>query len=514
MRRFLLVVFALFSFTAAYAETDSEKLLATYLDSLRTSPKALQQFLSNMPKGADLHYHLSGGAFAEELLKLAEGEGFCIQLSDYRVYEDPTCPTSNLLDKVVENPETRQALIAAWSMKHFKVITETGHDHFFKAIGKYSAIVYKHRANVLADISDRSARQNQFYMEIMYTPGGNSSAILDDKIQDKAQLNVEQLKNKLFELGLADLAHKVAEEVNSDEKARIKALRCDKPNPRPGCQVKIGYIYQVQREQSYSRVLAQILMAFEAMKYSPLLVAANLVQPEDGELSLREYQKQMEMIHQAKVWYPKANLALHAGELSEDVVAPQYMQSHIYDAVTYAKASRIGHGTDIMEEALSHPDIYQAMRDHNSIVEINLSSNFFILNMTRENHPLPQYLAERIPVVISTDDEAINRTSISKEFFKAATLFNLDYLDLKRFSRNALHYAFLTGESLWQDNTYERVHPSCSNDIPITFHDTSQGCKDFLQDNPKALAQWDLEARFAMFEQGYSARIGKMPSTN
>lgn len=513
MRRFLVVILVLFSFSMAEATTASEQILTNYLDTLRNEPKALKQFLNNMPKGGDLHYHLSGGAYAEELLKLAEGEGFCVQMSDYRAYEDPNCAKDNLLDTVAKNPETRKMLIAAWSMKHFEGLSETGHDHFFKAIGKYSAIIYKHRAEVLADISDRSARQNQFYMEIMYTPGGNSSALLIDKIQDNDKLSAEQLRDSLLELGLVNLAHHVAEEVNQDEQARLDALRCNKPNPRPGCEVKVGYIYQVQREQSYAKVLAQMVMAFEAMQFSPFLVGANLVQPEDGKLSLQEYQKQMDMIHQAKVWYPNANLALHAGELSGDLVESKHMQSHIYDAVTHARASRIGHGADVLEEALSHPDIYQVMRNMGSTVEINLSSNFYILNTTPEHHPLPKYLEEQIPVVISTDDEAVSRTTITKEYYKAATLFNLDYVSLKHFSRNALHYAFLAGDSLWLDNNFERMQTVCSEDS-VTSQNISDRCITFLRENPKAREQWALEVRFAVFEQDYGARIGKMPPIN
>lgn len=514
MRRCLVIILtSIFFSNIALAATELEQHVAQIFDSVRTDPKALRQFLSDMPKGADLHYHLSGGAYAEELLTLAQGEGFCLDLSTYRVYEDKNCPTANLLDTVAKHDELRKKLISAWSMKHFIADGQNGHDHFFQAIGKYSAIVYKHRAEVLADISDRSAKQNQFYMEIMYTPGGNSSALLDDKIQNKDQLTAEQIKDRLFELGIADLAKGIALEVDGDEAARLKALRCDKPNPRPGCNVKIGYIYQVQREQSHSKVLAQIIMAFEAMQHSSFLIAANLVQPEDGELSLREYQKQMEMIHQAKLWYPKANLALHAGELSGDLVSSEHMQSHIYDAVTYANASRIGHGADVLEEALTHPDIYQIMREKEAVVEINLSSNFFILNIDPEHHPLTQYLAEGIPLVISTDDEAVSRTTISKEYFKATTLFNLDYLQLKRFSRNALQYAFLSGEPLWLDKNYEAIQADCNGDSPAAKIISSQ-CKNFLQTNAKARMQWELEASFLSFENESRTLLGKIPLVN
>jgi adenosine deaminase len=40
-----------------------------------------------------------------------------------------------------------------------------------------------------------------------------------------------------------------------------------------------------------------------------------LVQPEDGVISLRDYDRQMKMLSYFHSIYPKVNIALHAGEL-------------------------------------------------------------------------------------------------------------------------------------------------------------------------------------------------------
>ncbi len=46
---------------------------------LRKSPQELYAFLYQMPKGADLHVHLSGAVYAETYLRIAAEDGLCIE---------------------------------------------------------------------------------------------------------------------------------------------------------------------------------------------------------------------------------------------------------------------------------------------------------------------------------------------------------------------------------------------------------------------------------------------------
>src|SRR5262252_4635062 len=48
------------------------------LASARANPLQLRQFLKKMPKGSDLHYHLSGGVYAETFIRDAVEDGLCI----------------------------------------------------------------------------------------------------------------------------------------------------------------------------------------------------------------------------------------------------------------------------------------------------------------------------------------------------------------------------------------------------------------------------------------------------
>src|SRR5215212_3721943 len=56
----------------------SEQKAAVYFDSIRKSPPKQLAFLLKMPKGADLHNHLSGSIYAERYIEWAAEKGLCV----------------------------------------------------------------------------------------------------------------------------------------------------------------------------------------------------------------------------------------------------------------------------------------------------------------------------------------------------------------------------------------------------------------------------------------------------
>jgi adenosine deaminase len=51
---------------------------AQALERIRSEPPALRDFLKRMPKGADLHSHLSGAVYAETHIRDAIADGLCV----------------------------------------------------------------------------------------------------------------------------------------------------------------------------------------------------------------------------------------------------------------------------------------------------------------------------------------------------------------------------------------------------------------------------------------------------
>src|SRR5215467_4369650 len=56
----------------------AEQKTARYFESVRSQPLLLHAFLQQMPKGGDLHNHLSGAVYAESLIQWAASDGLCV----------------------------------------------------------------------------------------------------------------------------------------------------------------------------------------------------------------------------------------------------------------------------------------------------------------------------------------------------------------------------------------------------------------------------------------------------
>ena len=117
------------------------------------------------------------------------------------------------------------------------------------------------------------------------------------------------------------------------------------------------------------------------------------------------------------------------------------MRFHIREAIEIAGAHRIGHGMDIMHENSPY-DLLRAMRIKNILVEVNLTSNDVILGIKGEWHPFPIYRNFGVPTTLSTDDEGVNRSDLTREYLKAVLEYDLNYTDVKELSRNGLIHAF------------------------------------------------------------------------
>ncbi|RRA50064.1 hypothetical protein D1Y84_09320 [Acidipila sp. EB88] len=270
-----------------------------------------------------------------------------------------------------------------------------------------------------------------------------------------------------------------------------------------GCGVEIRYLFQVLREQPAVDVLAQVVFAFELARADHRVVGLNFVQPEDGFLSMRDYLLQMSMLDAMHRAYPAVHIALHAGELAQGLVPPAGLRFHVRAAVEQGHAERIGHGVDIMYEERP-AELLQEMARRHVLVEINLTSNDVILGVSRENHPLPEYLRAGVPVALSTDDEGVSRIDLTHEYVRAAETYHLVYAQLKQMARASLEHSFLPGASLWQQATPETLRTPVAACRGQLGADAATGaCGALVRGSEKATQQWELERRFHTFERSF-----------
>jgi adenosine deaminase len=220
---------------------------------------------------------------------------------------------------------------------------------------------------------------------------------------------------------------------------------------------------------------------------------------EDWYVPIHDFNLHIRMLDYLHGLYPKVHITLHAGELTQDLVPPEEL-FHIRASIETGHAERIGHGIDVMFEP-NPESLLRTMAKSRILVEICLTSNDVILNVTGEHHPLPIYLKYGVPVALATDDEGVSRGDITHEFERAAETYHFSYLDLKKFARNSLEYSFLPGRSLWWNHSARKAK-ECDRDTPSAKGPPS-GCQVFLSGNEKARQQWELEKAFAEFESKF-----------
>jgi len=67
----------------------AEQKVARYFESVRSQPLLLHAFLQQMPKGGDLHNHLSGAVYAESFIQWAAQDGLCVDRNALALAQPP-----------------------------------------------------------------------------------------------------------------------------------------------------------------------------------------------------------------------------------------------------------------------------------------------------------------------------------------------------------------------------------------------------------------------------------------
>jgi hypothetical protein len=424
--------------TPLVAQTGATTATSRYLESVRDNPPQLYAFLREMPKGGDLHSHLSGAVYAESFIAWAAEAGSCVRVPAFVV---TSCEAAGSIraDSLFLNQALYDQTVDAWSTRNWRREQESGHYQFFATFGKFGGAGSNRTGDMLAEVMRRAHAGRVSYLELMNTPNDGAAALgaRVGWIEDFAQMR-ERLRNNEHASVVAAARRDVAGWM-----ARQRALmRCDGAAADAACAVQVRFLYQVSRGRAPERVFAQIMTAFEVAAVDSLVVGFNLVQPEDGYVSMRDYALQMRMIDYLHQFYPQVRISLHAGELAPGLVPPEGLRFHIRDAIERGHASRIGHGVDIMYE--DRPvELLQEMARRNIAVEINLTSNHVILNVSGKDHPLAAYHKYNVPTVLSTDDEGVSRSEMTMEYVRAVRDQGLGYARLKQMARNSLKYSFL-----------------------------------------------------------------------
>lgn len=495
--------------TACATPAACEQQAADRFDAILGDPAALDAFLAAVPKGGDLHQHLSGAVYAETYLDWARADGVCINTSTFAAVAASSCSAST--QPAPASGSFFDQIVRAWSMQGFMAGAETGHDHFFATFGKFGVVAGAHRDEELADVVTRAASENQLYVETMFNLGRNVGTLA--AADWSGTLTAADLP-AFYATLTADpqFAARVAADVAVVAAAHDgyrTVLACDDLSPSPPCRVELRFVAQVSRTGANDQIFGQLVGAFEMARQTGLIVGANLSSPEDDPAAISNYELHMAMLDFLYRRYTEPGLSplqitLHAGELTAAYLPAGSTANtfHIRRAVQVGHAARIGHGVDVMSET-DPTALLDELAARHVLVEVCLSSNDQILEVRGAAHPLAQYLAHGVPVALATDDQGVSRSSLAGEYKKAALDQHLGYRQLKTMARDSLEHAFLPGPSLWTSVATATPVPACAGGI--VGGAPAAACQDHLAGSERARLQWKLEQRFLAFEAAQPA---------
>ncbi len=472
-----------------------------YFARTAAAPAARIAFLRAMPKGGDLHSHLSGAVYPESWLAWAAEDGLCLDVEATALAEPP-CDADEgrpLARDALGEPGVHDRFVDGLSMRNADVEPVSGHKRFFRTFGRFRAQGGRH-GDRLAEVRARLGRQNTWYTEQMVGLCGQRATARaadigwrdDWEVFATALLTAE--RNACIEDARAALD--AWEAVARD---RLQCASEDAEAVDPGCGVTVRYIPTLLRTQPPEFVFARALLAAELIKADDRVVALTIAAPEDHPIARRDYELHMRMIAFAQERAGVDAATLHAGELRLGLTPPKALHTHIRQAIEIGGARRIGHGTSVgwEDDALG---LVAVMADRGIAVEMNLSSADHILGLEPGDYPFRFYRRAGVPVTISTDDEGVLRTSLTGEYIRAVEAYDLTYADLKTLARNAVAFSFLDGTSLWRDpGVYETPAPACRDELGLARPQRG-ACNSLLSDSPKARQQWRLERAIATFE--------------
>jgi len=446
LKKILTGVFILFCFLS------NGQTINDYFQKIRNNQAELTAFISQMPKGGDLHNHYSGAIYAESYVDWIVKNDFWINTETLQVSADEPAPKDkvwtkfSVLNKNGELSNYRQKLLQLWSMKNYN--GADGEQHFFATFGLFSPASNINYKEGLAELKQRAIAENVSYLEVMFSRVDVSKLNVDStseyidlleniqQQQDSMQLKnvLERLYNKIMQLPVEDSVTSFTHFVDDLH----YNSHIDTAN------FTMRYQTYIVRVQNPVTTFKNLIASFEAAKKDSLIVGVNIVAPEDDPVSMRDYWLHMYMFAYCHQKYPTVKYSMHAGEITEGFVKPEDLMYHISNAVYIAKAQRIGHGIDIAYEKNNY-QLLNYMSKKQIAVEINLSSNEYILGIKNDAHPLMLYYRFHVPIVISTDDAGVNRSSLTEQYVLLASRYkNISYTDIKKFVYNSFTYSFLS----------------------------------------------------------------------
>lgn len=390
------------------------------------SDAELHQLLYEMPKGGDLHLHLTGSGFPAWWLELA----IAAEQRGYRYL------TKTHISNCVPHDDAGFAhylihyqTIAEW---RWRGLTECEQSEFvpLTALSEQQRQDWMNAIRLDRPHEGRNELFNYHWQRLGDMLGDPHllAGLLLRNMQAFADEGLRYMEPQLTPYGYTTADGSA---IPPDEVAEIIRGYLDSAAFRQtGMEVRL----QVDLLRFLPNTEAQIESAYAFVSANAPWVAINMVGREDDDKGyparfLSTYRAMRQQYHNVK-------LSIHAGEVDEP-------NTHVRDTLLLG-AERIGHGLNLITD----DETMRLMRFGPVMVEINLISNL-LLNYVDDyrQHPFPEYLRTGIPVALSTDDRGMWDSTMTDEFFVAVREYNLSWREIRQLSENSLKHAFVDDET-------------------------------------------------------------------
>ncbi len=438
-------------------QTRIQNCCEQYFQRIRHNPSDLKLFVERMPKGAELHTHLSGIPTPEELLKIASNKKrfrFLLRLpANEHWIRDPDAysfvampPVAALQSSQFMSPDSllppKTVRVKAAKIDFNRAQTVSTQDS--DPHQKFCEVIFQRRRSLVREMSSaetiakqaviQASKQRLCYIEIQVDPSFVDPLPVTEKNEEpvasstlpsgkqRSPLSFERLKQNLIRLDRA--ADSVNASLQPSKRVCVRFL-ISLNRENPGVLGKLPLAFALASDPTLSKIVAGINLcgdeypnkqASKVKLIDPLLVAK----------TIRLLRKK----------YPSVALSIHAGESRK-------WDNHISEALMLG-ATRIGHGVNLGINCKESKALRKVLAKRKILVEACPTSNQILLGLPVQKQQLIKLLHEGIPVSISTDDGGIFGTTMSSEFQKLIQNHpQLAWRDIKELGRNSLRFAFL-----------------------------------------------------------------------
>jgi len=423
LRRIMFNLLALLAATAILANDSlaNDNWFETLKDN--ATDQELHRFLYAMPKGGDLHNHLTGAIHPEWFHELAlaqrkRGYQYLVKtrINNCKFGSDQFGPSAYLLlfrtlqQSVVDTlPECEQGeytpledlteqQLADWKNAQRLDKAHEGRPEFFEA----------HWPRIGGMVVNPYLVADSIYYN-MRSFGAEGMLYLEGQVPVRGFIRPD------------------GSPFTNDEVMQIYRDRLNQPDARAtGVTVR----FQIAILRFLPNAEDDLRAAYDWVAKTDEFVGVNMVGREDNDKGypLRFLPTLRELRHK----YSNVRLSIHAGEVDEP-------NGHVRDTLLLG-ADRIGHGVNLITD----PDTMLLMRHGPYMVEINLVSNLLLEYVSDyAQHPFPEYLRTGIPVALSTDDRGMWDSTLTDEFFVAVREFDLSWREIRELSNNSIAYSFV-----------------------------------------------------------------------